>query len=57
MPRIDDFKNTLMIAREVFQRKDPEYHGPGQRGRLSIGTNRSRPGSALYQSGDQDHLA
>ncbi len=22
MPRIDDFKNTLMIAREVFQRKD-----------------------------------
>jgi hypothetical protein len=24
MPRVDDFKNTLVIAREEFQRKDPK---------------------------------
>jgi len=24
MPRVDDFKNTLAIAREEFKEKDPE---------------------------------
>ena len=56
MPRVDDFKNTLEIAREEFKEKDPQVISLNSGADYQVETNGAFL-IALYQSGDQNHLA